>query len=98
MSEDQALITISHVKEEIPNVVRHWLYLPGPDEERNTRTPFRVGVLGASEDISLNAWDKIWDVQAEPKATPSKEKKVSGSRSTKPRSKPKSKPKSNKKK
>lgn len=60
LSPDQALITISHNKEEIPGIVRHWMYLPGPDEGKSGNRPFRTGMVHEKEIIAGTAWNLIW--------------------------------------
>lgn len=60
LSEDQALITISHVKEEIPNVVRNWMYLPGSDEGNPGDRPFRMATITGRRNVSGTEWNKIW--------------------------------------
>ena len=57
LSEDQALICISHVKEEVPGVVRQWMTLPaaGVGAARFGRLP---GPLEGYKE----GWDEIWGV------------------------------------
>ncbi|KAL2000204.1 hypothetical protein VTN02DRAFT_3417 [Thermoascus thermophilus] len=68
LSDDQALLIISHVKEEVPDIVRHWMRLPSPesalvDENKHDRDgdEFRLGVLKYDSTMSVDAWDTIWD-------------------------------------
>jgi hypothetical protein len=64
LSEEQALIVISHVKEEVPDVVSHWMRLPSAqDEGDGSGGPLRLrmGVLGKDQTVAGNAWDDIWN-------------------------------------
>lgn len=58
LSEQQALICISHVKEEVPDCVREWLCLP----EANTGLPARFGRLDGPLRTSSRRWTEIWGV------------------------------------
>lgn len=62
LTKDQALIVVSHVKEEIPRCVTEWLRLPGEEEieagkgvERGICKPDQLGTLGL--------WNAIWNSQ-----------------------------------
>ncbi|KAJ5811290.1 ABC transporter [Penicillium riverlandense] len=63
LSDDQALVLISHVKEEIPNSVRHFMRLPsdmGVDEPLG----FRLGHLSSGTVLSdQSVWDTVWSHQ-----------------------------------
>ncbi|KAL9585477.1 MAG: hypothetical protein Q9212_001510 [Teloschistes hypoglaucus] len=56
LSEEQALICVSHVKEEVPGIVRHWMRLP----EAGGRRKVRFGKLAKPLENSEGAWEKIW--------------------------------------
>ncbi|KAK4158240.1 P-loop containing nucleoside triphosphate hydrolase protein [Chaetomidium leptoderma] len=58
LSDQQALICISHVKEEVPDYVREWLCLP----EANTGLPARFGRLDGPLRTSSKRWTEIWGV------------------------------------
>ncbi|EAQ87158.1 hypothetical protein CHGG_03777 [Chaetomium globosum CBS 148.51] len=58
LSDQQALICISHVKEEVPDCVREWLCLP----EANTGLPARFGRLNGPLRTSSRRWTEIWGV------------------------------------
>ncbi|AEO60512.1 hypothetical protein MYCTH_2309752 [Thermothelomyces thermophilus ATCC 42464] len=58
LSDQQALICISHVKEEVPDCVREWLCLP----EANTGLPARFGRLDGPLRNSSKRWAEIWGV------------------------------------
>ncbi|KAI1403555.1 P-loop containing nucleoside triphosphate hydrolase protein [Hypoxylon fuscum] len=59
LSDNQALICISHIREEIPDCVREWICLP----EANSGEPARFGVskepLGSDE----KSWRQIWGME-----------------------------------
>ncbi|KAB5540544.1 P-loop containing nucleoside triphosphate hydrolase protein [Coniochaeta sp. 2T2.1] len=58
LNERQALICISHVKEEVPDCVREWMCLP----EANTGRPARFGRLDGPLGKDRRRWDEIWSV------------------------------------
>ena len=56
LKKDQALICVSHVKEEVPGVVREWLSLPEATSGQAARFGRLKGPLEGSEEI----WERIW--------------------------------------
>lgn len=56
LSQEQALICVSHVKEEVPGLVREWMCLPDADEGK----PARFGRLGSPLEWNWRKWDGIW--------------------------------------
>lgn len=58
LSDQQALICISHIKEEVPDAVREWICLP----EANLGTPARSGRLNGPLRTDVKRWDEIWGV------------------------------------
>lgn len=56
LSKDQALLCISHVREEIPGSIREWICLP----EANTGQPARFGRLDGPIEGDYRRWDEIW--------------------------------------
>lgn len=58
LSGQQALICISHIREEVPDAVREWLCLP----EANSGTPARFGRLDGPLRTDARRWSEIWDV------------------------------------
>lgn len=56
LSPDQALLVISHSKEDVPGCVREWICLPEPGEER---TP-RMGTLDGPLELNTKGWNEIW--------------------------------------
>lgn len=59
LSEQQALICISHIKEEVPDAVREWICLP----EANSGLPARFGRLDGPLRTDTRRWSEIWDVR-----------------------------------
>ncbi|KAK0714773.1 P-loop containing nucleoside triphosphate hydrolase protein [Lasiosphaeris hirsuta] len=57
LSDQQALICISHVKEEVPDCVREWICLP----EANTGMPARFGRLDGPLRTDSKRWREIWE-------------------------------------
>lgn len=61
LSDDQALIVISHVKEEIPDTVRHFMRLPGNPGGETKPLDFRLGTLNPTRAISDDQiWEALW--------------------------------------
>lgn len=60
LTDDQALLIVSHVKEEIPECVRHWMRLPSEAGHGN-KLDFRLGVIKVDDSLSGGAWDRIWN-------------------------------------
>ena len=56
LSKDQALICISHVKDEVPGVVRHWIRLPEP----NSGMAPQFGTLDRPLEADETLWHSIW--------------------------------------
>ena len=59
LSKDQALICVSHVKDEVPGVVREWMSLP----EASSRQPARFGRLHGPLEGIVDGWDQIWGLR-----------------------------------
>ncbi|KAF2968138.1 hypothetical protein GQX73_g5460 [Xylaria multiplex] len=60
LTDKQALICISHVREEIPNCVREWICLP----EANSGDPARFGIADAPLSRDEKSWKDIWGMEA----------------------------------
>jgi ABC-type molybdenum transport system ATPase subunit/photorepair protein PhrA len=58
ISDSQALICISHIREECPDCVRQWLCLP----DANTGSPARFGRLRGPLATDQDQWNYIWGV------------------------------------
>ena len=56
LTADQALLCISHVREEIPGSIREWICLP----EANTGQPARFGRLNGPIEGDYRRWNEIW--------------------------------------
>ena len=56
LSEEQALLVISHAKEDVPGCVREWICLPEPGEQRGPR----MGQLGGPLELNPEGWKEIW--------------------------------------
>ncbi|GIJ92077.1 hypothetical protein Asppvi_011052 [Aspergillus pseudoviridinutans] len=63
LSDEQALIMISHVKEEIPDSVRYYMRLPSDSGDGGEPLDFRFGVLQRG---SVMSDPKIWDLAWSP--------------------------------
>ncbi|KAJ6024865.1 hypothetical protein N7540_005662 [Penicillium herquei] len=61
LSADQALVLISHVKEEIPDSVRHFMRLPSDSGDNMEPLDFKLGVLKETSVLSdSKVWDTAW--------------------------------------
>ena len=58
LSRDQALICISHIKEEVPGMVRQWMSLP----EAGTGNATRFGTFPGPLEGYESGWDEVWGV------------------------------------
>ncbi|KAI5286833.1 hypothetical protein KEM54_006470 [Ascosphaera aggregata] len=73
INKEQALVVISHVREEVPDIVGRWMILPSPSKEaekgtakqvaENGRLLFRQGVLSEDETVAGDGWDRIWGMK-----------------------------------
>lgn len=59
LTEEQALICVSHLKEEVPGVVRQWICLPDAAEGG----PARFGYLNGPLEGNENGWRQIWGMK-----------------------------------
>ncbi|KAK1751995.1 P-loop containing nucleoside triphosphate hydrolase protein [Echria macrotheca] len=59
LRDSQALICISHVREEVPDCVREWICLP----EANTGLPARFGRLDGPLRADGKRWGEIWGLK-----------------------------------
>ena len=59
LSDEQALVVVSHVKEEIPACVNEYLRLPGEDEIEFGKEMER-GICGAGGLRTPEGWRRIW--------------------------------------
>lgn len=58
LSKDQALICVSHIKEEVPGVVRQWMSLP----EAGTGKLARFGRFPGPLEGYENGWGEVWGI------------------------------------
>jgi ABC-type molybdenum transport system ATPase subunit/photorepair protein PhrA len=56
LGEEQALLVISHAKEDVPGCIREWICLPKPGEQK---TP-RIGELSGPLELNPEGWGEIW--------------------------------------
>ena len=57
LSPKQALLVISHAREDVPGCLREWICLPEPGEGRVPRT----GTLPGPLELNPRCWNEIWD-------------------------------------
>ncbi|KAM0326788.1 hypothetical protein ACHAQA_006662 [Verticillium albo-atrum] len=58
LSEEQALVCISHVREEVPDCVKEWMCLP----EANEKLPARFGRFKGTVRKGEKGWKEVWGV------------------------------------
>lgn len=56
LQDEQALLVISHAKEDVPGAVREWICLPEPGEGRAPRS----GTLPGPLELNPGSWGEIW--------------------------------------
>jgi ABC-type molybdenum transport system ATPase subunit/photorepair protein PhrA len=56
LGEEQALLVISHAKEDVPGCIREWICLSEPGEQK---TP-RIGELDGPLELNPEGWRDIW--------------------------------------
>jgi ABC-type molybdenum transport system ATPase subunit/photorepair protein PhrA len=56
LSPGQALLVISHAREDVPGCLREWICLPEPGEGRAPRT----GTLPGPLELNPQCWNEIW--------------------------------------
>lgn len=61
LTPEQALLVISHSKDDVPGCVREWICLPEPGGGRRPRT----GILRGPLELNPEGWDEIWGVREE---------------------------------
>ena len=58
LQDNQTLICVSHIKEEVPGIVRDWVCLP----DASTGEPARFGKFTRPLDVDHDQWKTIWAV------------------------------------
>ena len=66
LEDKQALVVVSHVREEVPDCVRDWICLPDAEGLGLDDGAVRIGKLKAGLDVWEEGWDEIWSVTAPP--------------------------------
>ena len=56
LGEEQALLVISHAKEDVPGCVREWICLPEPGEQKGPR----MGELAGPLELNPEGWEAVW--------------------------------------
>ena len=60
LSETQALVVVSHVREEVPAVVNEWLRLPGEEEAMEEGRGVEMGRCDDGNIRTVEGWGKVW--------------------------------------
>lgn len=77
LEDRQALLTISHSKEDIPGCIRQWICLPEPSQGN----PARIGTLPGPLEFHPKDWAQIWGLPPAKKPRP-RQKRASASQSS----------------
>jgi len=64
LTPSQALVVVSHVKEEIPGVVNEWLRLPGEEEVTEEGRAIESGFVAKGGLSTAKGWNRVWRVKA----------------------------------
>lgn len=72
LSQEQALVLISHVKEEIPDSVRYYMRLPSDSNDGSEPLDFQFGLLNKTSTLSD---PQVWDVAWSPLSKSAKDKR-----------------------
>ncbi|GAB7335677.1 hypothetical protein MBLNU13_g07988t1 [Cladosporium sp. NU13] len=59
LGEEQALLVISHAKEDVPGCIREWICLPEPGEQKAPR----IGELNGPLELNPEGWAEIWGIE-----------------------------------
>jgi ABC-type molybdenum transport system ATPase subunit/photorepair protein PhrA len=60
LSEKQALVVVSHVREEVPGIVNEWLRLPGEEEVIEHGRGVEMGRCDDGSIRTVEGWGKVW--------------------------------------
>ena len=60
LTDKQALVVVSHVKEEIPPVVNEYVRLPGEEEVSETGRGIEIGRCDSGAIRTAEGWNKVW--------------------------------------
>ncbi|RMZ87708.1 hypothetical protein DV736_g5065, partial [Chaetothyriales sp. CBS 134916] len=65
LTDKQAVIVVSHVKEEIPAFVDEYVRLPGQDEVIENGRPVEIGRCGGGSIQSTDGWNRVWGLPSD---------------------------------
>ena len=60
LSDKQALVVVSHVREEVPGIVNEWLRLPGEEEVIEEGRGVEMGRCDDGSIRTVEGWGKVW--------------------------------------
>ena len=60
LSQKQAMVVVSHVREEVPGVVDEWLRLPGEEEVVESGRTVEMGRCDDGSIRTVEGWGKVW--------------------------------------
>jgi hypothetical protein len=64
LNSRQALIVVSHVREEIPGMVNEYVRLPGEEEASEQGRGVEIGMCDDGSIRTAEVWNKIWGLRA----------------------------------
>lgn len=69
LRDEQALVCVSHVKEELPPSIKDWIYLPDLTSDEDSGA-IRTGKVSRKPlRFDGKAWNAVWDAQAVPRVS-----------------------------
>ena len=60
LNDKQALVVVSHVREEIPGIVNEWLRLPGEEEVVEEGRGVEMGRCDDGSIRTVEGWGRVW--------------------------------------
>jgi hypothetical protein len=63
LNSQQALIVVSHVREEIPGMVNEYVRLPGEEEVSEQGRSIEMGTCDGGSIRTVEVWNKIWGLR-----------------------------------
>jgi len=64
LNEKQALVVVSHVKEEVPHIVDEWVRLPGEEEVAESGRAVEMGRCDGGTIRTSEGWNRVWGLES----------------------------------